>query len=73
VQFFAELAKVRHSVIHADSLPRWTYNKKTRRVADHYAHGDWRVEVSEEQLTEAIEATIKQVKWYDEKLQAIGK
>ena len=50
ISYFSELAEVRHSVIHADSLPQWTYKGKTRSVAPRYAHGDWRVELTDEQL-----------------------
>lgn len=73
ILYFSELAEVRHSVIHADSLPQWTYKGKTRSVASRYAHGDWRVELTDEQVNEAIEKAIALIKWYDDKLITQGK
>jgi hypothetical protein len=71
IDYFIELAEVRHSVIHADSQPTWTYKGKTRSVAPCYAPSNWRVELTDDQLTEAIEKAIAQIKLYDEKLIAI--
>ena len=66
--FFEDLAAVRDSIIHADSRAEWQYHTKPRKVADHYrnAYGD--VELTEEQLKEAIQKVTRQVIWYDEKL-----
>ena len=69
ITFFADLVAVRDSVIHADSMTEWTYNGKTRRVPERYANvviGE--VNFREWDLREAIEVSIRQVKWYDERL-----
>jgi len=69
ITFFADLVSVRDSVIHAASMAEWTYNGKTRRVPERYANvvtGE--VNFRESDLREAIEVSIRQVKWYDERL-----
>jgi len=70
VEVFENLVGVRDSVIHGDSRAEWEHNGRVRKVADEYrnAYGD--VEITEEQLKEAIEKAVRQVKWYDEKLYA---
>jgi hypothetical protein len=72
-EFFGRLAEVRHSVIHADSQPQWKYLDKVRHVEPKYAPNGYRVEISEEDLRDAIEKAIVQIKWYDEKLLALHK
>jgi hypothetical protein len=42
-------------------------------VDPRYAPNGYRVEVSEEDLEEAIEKAISQIKWYDERLIAVHK
>jgi len=68
IAFFADLVRVRDSVIHADSKAEWEHNGQARRVADEYrnAYGD--VELTEEQLQDAIHKAVQQVKWYDQNL-----
>jgi hypothetical protein len=66
--FFEDLAMVRDSVIHADSRAEWKYRSKPRRVADHYRNAGGDVELTEEQLQEAIKKASQQVRWYDERL-----
>jgi len=66
VLFFEGLVTARDSVIHADSKAEWEYNGP-RRVPRAYQNGD-DLEVTEDQLKEAIENAISQVKWYDGKL-----
>lgn len=68
--FFEDLATARDSIIHADSRAEWKHNGSLRKVADHYRtpYGD--VDLSEEQLKDAIQKAIQQVKWYDEKMYA---
>jgi hypothetical protein len=66
--FFLKLAEVRHSVIHADSQPRWTHLGKARSVDPRYAPNGYRVEVEDEYLEDAVAKAITQIKWYDEKL-----
>ena len=63
--FFKDLVTVRDSVIHADSKAKWQH-KRTREVAKHYRNGG-ELEVTEDQLKDAISKAIEQVKWYDEK------
>jgi hypothetical protein len=66
--FFEDLAEVRHSIIHADAQAEWEYGGVKRKVADSYRNAWSEVEISEEQLTEAVAKAIEQVKWYDDKL-----
>jgi hypothetical protein len=74
IEFFRELEHVRHSVIHADALPEWTDERGRKRcVAEKYRRGDWAVEIGAEEIVAAVDAAIRQVSWYDEMLQAIGK
>jgi hypothetical protein len=74
VQFFKDLVTVRDSVIHGDSRSEWEFPvKNLRRVADRYVHpGDGDLELSEEQLKEAIEKVVQQVEWYDRRLHEPG-
>ena len=66
--YFLALAEVRNSVIHGDSQRTWEYNGKTREVELRYARTPYQVEVSEPDLTEAIQKTVTQINWYDQKL-----
>jgi hypothetical protein len=70
--FFRELITLRDSIVHRDSQPDWNYEGKTRRVGDRYVRGNGRVEINDEDLAKAIDAAVKQVKWYDERLRARG-
>jgi hypothetical protein len=68
VSFFVDLVSVRDSVIHADSMIEWTHNGP-RRVPERYANTvTGEVNFTESHLREAIEVSIRQVKWYDERL-----
>lgn len=67
IGFFQELVTARDSVIHADSKAQWTYKKEKRQVARRYCSGS-DLEISGEQLKEAVARAIEQVKWYDERL-----
>ena len=67
VQFFGELVTLRDSIIHNDSQAEWVHNGKQRKVADRYRKYD-RIELTDEQLKEAIEKCVQQVKWYDERI-----
>jgi hypothetical protein len=67
--FFEDLAEARHSIIHADSQAEWEFPPGVQRNVAHCYRNAWSdVEISEEQLTEAVAKAIAQVKWYDEKL-----
>jgi hypothetical protein len=69
VDYFADLVTLRDSVIHADSQVEWSYNGKLRRVPDRYIDiNSGQVNLSEWHLKEAIEISIKQVNWYDKRL-----
>lgn len=72
-EFFRKLVDVRDSVIHANSLPQWTYRDKPRLVDARFAPEGYRVAVSDEDLAEALEKAITLIKWYDERLIAISK
>src|ERR1700693_4956604 len=53
--FFEDLAEVRHSIIHADAQAEWEYPAGVqRKVADCYRNAWSEVEISDEQLTEAV-------------------
>lgn len=73
VSFFCKLAEVRHSVIHNDAQPQWTYKGNKRNVDTRYVPNGYRVEISDEDLAEAIEKAITLIKWYDERLVALHK
>jgi hypothetical protein len=68
--FFEDLATARDSIIHADSKAEWKHNGSLRKVADHYRNAYEDVDLSEEQLKDAIQKATQQVKWYDEKMYA---
>jgi hypothetical protein len=69
ITFFADLVSVRDSVIHADSMIEWTHNGKKRRVPDRYANTmTGELSFGESDLREAIEVSIRQIKWYEERL-----
>jgi hypothetical protein len=70
IEFFLELVTVRDSVIHNNSQSKWEYNGQLRVVASQYIDSYGQVELSQEQVEDAIKKSIQQVKWYDEKLQA---
>ncbi|SRR5258706_9869394 len=67
-KFFDDLAELRHSVTHANSQAEWDFKGKRRSVADFYRNAWGDAELSEEQLKEAFQKSIQQVKWYDEKM-----
>jgi hypothetical protein len=67
VAFFEDLITARDSVIHRDAKTQWTYKKKKRTVATHYCNGS-KLEITEDQLKDAITKAIEQVMWYDEKI-----
>jgi hypothetical protein len=72
-KFFLDVEEVRNSVIHADSQPQWDFKGKIRKVEPRYAPNSYRVEVSEEDLAEAIQKAIAQIEWYDQKLTSLRK
>jgi hypothetical protein len=72
VLFFEELVTVRDSIIHADSRTEWTYQRIPRRVSYQYSNPYGDVELSDEQLKDAIQKAIQQVKWYDQKASTVG-
>jgi hypothetical protein len=75
VEFFAALVDVRDSVIHADSRAQWERkNGDLRQVEKRYVkeNGD-ELDLSEDELREAVEKTKAQIIWYDERLHAMRK
>lgn len=81
IGFFENLVTVRDSIIHADTKIEWEFSgkktgKKTgkkRRVVDRYANVSLgEIEFTQAHLQEAIEKSTKQVKWYDERLDALN-
>lgn len=70
VSDFKKLVDVRDSIIHADARAEWKDNRgKDRKVADEYCNGRGDVELSENQVKEAVEKAIRQVVWYDSHIQ----
>jgi hypothetical protein len=67
--FFEKLVTLRDAVIHGDSQIEWKHKGKIRAVANEY-RSVLGADLSEEQLQEAIQKAIQQVKWYDEKMRA---
>jgi hypothetical protein len=65
VDFFEQIVTLRDSVIHGDSQLEWG----GRKVAEEYRSVQG-ADLSEEQLQEAIQKSIAQVKYYDERIQA---
>jgi hypothetical protein len=72
IDFFEDLVTVRDAIIHADSKIEWTYRHK-RCVSERYANTTLgEVEFTEAHLQEAIEKSVSQVKWYDERLDVLN-
>jgi hypothetical protein len=65
VDFFEKIVTLRDSVIHGDSQTEWG----GRKVAEEYRSAQG-ADLTEEQLQEAIQQSIAQVKYYDERIQA---
>ncbi len=65
VDFFDKVVTLRDSVIHGDSQMEWG----GRKVAEEYRSFQG-ADLTEEQLQEAIQKSIAQVKYYDERIQA---
>jgi hypothetical protein len=63
VDFFEKIVTLRDSVIHGDSQMEWG----GRRVAEEYGSVQG-ADLTEEQLQDAIQKAIAQVKYYDEKI-----
>lgn len=68
VLFFEDLVTVRDSIIHNDSRAEWEYQGRLRKIADEYRNPSGDVELTEEQLKDAIQKATQQVKWYEEKI-----
>jgi hypothetical protein len=84
VEFFEELVTARDAIIHNDALAtEWEFQGKKRRVADRYVYGESKLSddelgeaglntlelnLSEDHLVEAVQNSVAQVKWYDDKL-----
>jgi hypothetical protein len=68
VTFFEKIATLRDSVIHGDSQMEWKDNGTIRAVADEF-RSVLGADLSEEQLQDAIQKAIQQVKWYDARMQ----
>jgi hypothetical protein len=70
LEFFADLVNVRDSVIHGDSKAEWESPPNNQRcVAACYVNSGRNVELTVDQLNQAIAKSIQQVKWFDERLQ----
>jgi len=67
IAFFGGLETVRDSIVHADSKAEWMRGKTKRSVPIKYRDLslEW-VHVTEAHIQEAVDNSIKQVKWYDD-------
>jgi|SRR6185312_2901645 len=73
LNFFAELEEVRNSVVHGGSRAEWEFPQgKTRKVADAYRNPYGDVELSDDQLKDAMNKMIEQVKWYERRIAKQG-
>jgi hypothetical protein len=70
VLFFENIATLRDSIVHGDSRAEWEFCGP-RRVSDVYVNSSGDVELTDAQLKHAITKAVQQVKWYDEKMQAV--
>jgi hypothetical protein len=69
ISFFKDLATIRNSIVHADSKAEWSYNNKKQSIPREYTDGKFEtVHLLEEQLREAAQNSINQVKYYDDQL-----
>jgi hypothetical protein len=72
ISFFQELGTLRDSIIHAESKTAWMRGDKTKQVAERYADvSSGEVAFTRAHLQEAIEKSIEQIKWYDERLDVL--
>jgi hypothetical protein len=72
IDFFKNLVAVRDAIIHADAKSEWTYGDKKKQVSERYANtASGEVDFTETHLQEAIENSVRQVKWYDDQLYAL--
>lgn len=67
---FGKLVDVRDSIIHGDAQAEWKDDRdnKDRKVDDEYRNA-FHVELSENQVKDAVEKAIRQVAWYDNQIQ----
>jgi hypothetical protein len=72
IEFFQGLSKVRNSIVHADSEVEWNYLDKKQRVPERYINSTGQLDFKEADLDEAMKNSITQVKWYDDRLEALG-
>jgi hypothetical protein len=70
-KFFTDMEEFRNSVIHADSRAEWTHGKKKKSVVSQYRNAYGEVEISDEQLADAVARAIEQIKWYEGRLNDI--
>jgi hypothetical protein len=68
--FFEKLVTARDSVIHHDSQGKWDGQKQVR-VADEYVNAYGRLDFTEEHLNDAVDKVIRQLKWYDDQINAL--
>lgn len=72
IDFFKNLVAVRDAIIHADAKTEWTYRGEKRKVSERYANtASGEVDFTETHLQEAIENSVRQVKWYDDQLDVL--
>ena len=71
IDFFDGLVNARDSVIHGDSSAKWSFNGKERRIPDCYSSPGDTLEITPDQVKEAISKAVEQVTWYDERIALI--
>ena len=70
IPFFADSVTARDSIVQADSKAQWQHHGKLRTVADRYRNGS-DLELTDDELKEAIAKAIQQVKWYDARVASL--
>ncbi len=72
IHFFQDLVTVRDSIIHHGAKAEWNGRGKTS-IPARYRSPYAEVEISADQIKEAVAKAVEQVKWYGEKLSAVPK
>jgi hypothetical protein len=69
IEFFRDLTTVRNSIVHADSQIAWRYRDEDKQVPAAYVDPILvELTITESHLEEAIEKSIQQIRWYDERI-----
>ena len=70
--YFVQLVAVRNSIIHAHSKIKWSKGKAIKEVPKQYANkSTGEIEFTQQHLHIAIKRSVQQVRWYDDRLEAL--